>query len=148
MIRPRLRHARGQDVRRIGDRGGVELCASERAADLAVRDDAHAAADAARRRAARSNGGRGDERRVGGVRAARVPVLAVRPVPGGMLAGSPLEEVQRVRNHGQHGLEPLSHASGASRQIEHEGSADAAGDGPGERGERRRPQSGGPHQLR
>jgi hypothetical protein len=64
-----------------------------------------------------------------------------------VLAGSSFEEVQGVRDDGQHRLEPLADASGASREVEHQGSAHTAGDAARKRGERRGPQTGGPHEL-
>jgi hypothetical protein len=108
--------------------------------DLAAGDDPHRVADLARRRALDLDGPDVDP-------CTFVVVRIMICVPRGVLAGSPAEQFDRVRNHGENGLEAFAYPLGAPRQVQDERRAAAPGDGARERGERRLFESRSPHQL-
>ncbi len=152
MVRADLGPAAREDVDGVADRGLVELGASERPVDLPTRHDRHRVADATGRRAVdphrlgrhrrRRGVTREPPRRRGGSLRLRGAVVSRR-----VNARRTAEELDRVREDRQHGLEALARARGTPRHVQDQRVTTSAGDGPRERRERRVLESGTAHQL-
>ena len=65
----------------------------------------------------------------------------------GVSSGRAPEQLDRVREHGEHGVERFPDASGAAGKVDDQRPSQRTRDGAGERGHRGVREAGGPHQL-
>ena len=156
--RPGRRLARRERLPRGVERARVELRAAERSRDRPVGRQEHLLSDAARRVARGADGGREHDLLAGGAAgdqlvldgpvggradAPRRPAACAASLPcvGRAVHGVPGEQLERVAEEGNDGLEALEGTLRAAGQVHDQGRPAAAGDRPGERrqGSGRRP---------